>query len=154
MSTKDRILSESEEQQIVEAIRNAEKNTSGEIRVHIEKLNEKPTIERAQEVFYWLNMQETEFQNGILIYIAYETRKVAIIGDKGIHSFVGDDFWNAENDLLIHYFKQEKYADGIAVVVEHIGAKLKEFFPYNKDDKNELSDEISNGQDEDKKVLF
>lgn len=142
---KESFLNEFDEQQIVEAIRSAEKNTSGEIRVHIEKSNEKPPIERAQEIFYLLKMQETEFQNGILIYVAYEIRKVAIIGDKGIHTIVGDDFWNAEKDLLIHYFKEEKYADGIAVVVEHIGAKLKEFFPYQTDDKDELSNEISNG---------
>ncbi len=143
--SKESILNEFEEQQIVEAIRNAEKNTSGEIRVHIEKLNEKPPIERAQEIFYLLNMQQTTLQNGILIYIASESKKVAIIGDKGIHDFVGDDFWNAEKDLLIHYFKQEKYADGIAVVVDHVGAKLKAFFPYKTDDTNELSNEISNG---------
>lgn len=145
MFTKDSILSLIEEQQIVNAIKNAEKNTSGEIRVHIEKSNEKPPIERAQEVFYLLNMQETKFQNGILIYIAYKSRKVAIIGDKGIHQFTGNDFWNAEKDLLIHYFKNEKYADGISVVIEQIGEKLKEFFPYNDDDKDELSNEISNG---------
>ncbi|MDP3352594.1 MAG: TPM domain-containing protein [Flavobacteriaceae bacterium] len=144
MFTKDSILSSKEEQQIVNAIKDAEKNTSGEIRVHIEKSNEKPPIERAQEVFYLLNMQETKFQNGILIYIAYETRKVAIIGDKGIHQHTGNDFWNAEKDLLIHYFKKEKYADGISVVVKQMGEKLKEFFPYDADDKDELSNEISN----------
>jgi uncharacterized membrane protein len=145
MFTKDSILSLKEEQQIVDAIKNAEKNTSGEIRVHIEKSNEKPPIERAQEVFYLLNMQETKFHNGILIYIAYESRKVAIVGDKGIHQFTGNDFWNAEKDLLIHYFKKEKYADGISVVVKQMGEKLKEFFPYDADDKDELSNEISNG---------
>ena len=145
MFTKDSILTPNEEKQIVEAIQLAEKNTSGEIRVHIEKSNEKPPIERAQEVFYLLNMQETEFKNGILIYIAYESRKVAIIGDKGIHKFTGDDFWTAEKDLLIHYFKKEKYADGISVVIEQMGEKLKEFFPYTVDDKDELSNEISNG---------
>ena len=138
MSTKESIISEFDEQQIVEAIRNAEKNTSGEIRVHIEKSNEKPPIERAQDVFYMLNMHQTTLQNGILIYIASESRKVAIIGDKGIHAFVGDDFWNTEKNILIQYFKQEKYADGIAVVVEHIGAKLKAFFPFQNDDKNSV----------------
>lgn len=144
MFAKDSILSQKEEEQIVEAIKNAEKNTSGEIRVHIEKSNEKPSLERAQEVFYLLNMQETKFQNGILIYIAYESRQVAIIGDKGIHQHTGNDFWNAEKDLLIQYFKEEKYADGISIVVEQIGEKLKEFFSYNSDDKDELSNEISN----------
>lgn len=142
--SKESFLNEFDEQQIVEAIRSAEKNTSGEIRIHIEKSNEKPPIERAQEVFNLLKMQETEFQNGILIYVAYEIRKVAIIGDKGIHMIVGDEFWNAEKDLLIHFFKEEKYADGISVVVEQIGAKLKAFFPYQTDDKDELTNEISN----------
>ena len=143
--SKESFLNEFDEQQIVEAIRNAEQNTSGEIRVHIEKWNEKPPLERAQEVFYLLNMQQTSLQNGILIYIASESKKMAIIGDKGIHAFVGDDFWNAEKNLLIQYFKQEKYADGIAVVVEHVGTKLKEFFPFQTDDKDELTNEISNG---------
>lgn len=145
MFTKDSILSPKEEQQIVDAIKNAEKNTSGEIRVHIEKSNEKPPFERAKEVFYLLNMQETKFQNGILIYIAYESRKVAIVGDKGIHQHTGDNFWNVEIELLIHYFKEEKYADGISIVIEQMGKKLKEFFPYNLDDKDELTNEISNG---------
>lgn len=145
MTFDKNFLNDSDEQKIVEAIRNAEKNTSGEIRVHIEKQHEKLPLERAQEVFYLLEMQKTELQNGILIYIANETKKVAIIGDKGIHSFVGDEFWNTEKDLLIHYFKQEMYADGICAVIEQIGEKLKEFFPYNTDDKDELSNEISNG---------
>ncbi|MDO9261752.1 MAG: TPM domain-containing protein [Flavobacteriaceae bacterium] len=145
MTPNNNFLSEIDEQQIVEAIRQAEKNTSGEIRVHLEKSHEKPPLERAQEVFCLLNMQQTALQNGILIYIAFESKKMAIIGDKGIHAFVGDDFWSAEKDLLIQFFKQEKYADGIAVVIAHIGTKLKKFFPYQTDDRDELTNEISNG---------
>lgn len=145
MASSVSFLSKSEEQQIVKAIQEAEKNTSGEIRIHIEKTSEKPPLERAKEVFYLLKMDETELKNGILIYIAYEDKQVAILGDRGIHEVTGDDFWNAEKDLLIHYFKSQKYVEGIAEVVGQIGAKLKAFFPYNLDDKNELSDEISNG---------
>lgn len=143
MPTIERVLTLEEEQQIIDAIRSAEKNTSGEIRVHLEKTNEKPPIERAQEVFYELNMQETNHKNGILIYVAYETRTVAIIGDSGIHSCVGDDFWKDEISLMISFFKQERLAEGIAEAVKQVGAKLIEFFPYHTDDKNELSDEIS-----------
>lgn len=143
MTFNKNFLTETDEQKIIEAIRKAENKTSGEIRVHIEKQNDDQPLERARAVFNSLSMHETELQNGILIYIAYETKKVAIIGDKGIHNLVGDEFWNAEKDILIHYFKQEQYVDGICIVIEHIGTKLKAFFPYNTDDKDELSNEIS-----------
>lgn len=145
MSQAESFLSKSDEQKVVQAIQEAEKNTSGEIRVHIEKTNIKPPLERAKEVFYLLKMHETELKNGILIYIAYEDKQIAILGDKGIHEVTGDDFWNMETELLIQYFKLKEYVDGISVVVRQIGDKLKEFFPYTKDDKNELTDEISNG---------
>lgn len=143
MTKKDCILTAVEEKFIVEAIKKAEKNTSGEIRVHIEKTVQIPPIERALEVFYFLKMHETEQKNGVLIYVAYESKKVAIIGDKGIHEVTGSDFWNTEKELLIHYFKYEKYADGIAKAIEQIGDKLKEYFPFVTDDTNELTDEIS-----------
>lgn len=139
------ILSEVDEQLVVDAIRRAEKNTSGEIRVHIEKKTEIPPMERALEVFYFLNMQETEQKNGVLIYVAYESKKVAIIGDKGIHEVTGEDFWDSEKEQLIHHFKQEKYCDGIVKTIEQIGGKLKQYFPYRSDDTNELTDEISKG---------
>ncbi len=139
------ILSEADEQRIVDAIKKAEKNTSGEIRVHIEKNVEIPPIERALEVFYFLNMHQTEQQNGVLIYVAYASKKVAVIGDKGIHKVTGDDFWDAEKELLIQFFKQAKYAEGIVKAIEQIGDKLKKHFPYNTGDTNELTDEISRG---------
>jgi uncharacterized membrane protein len=134
-----------EEQQIVAAIQLAEKNTSGEIRIHVEKTSKTPPFERAKEVFELLKMHETELKNGILIYIAHESKQVAIIGDKGIHEFTGDDFWNSELETLLHFFKNGKYVEGLSIVVNEIGIKLKTFFPFDKDDKNELSDEISNG---------
>lgn len=145
MPQNECILSEVDEQIVVDAIRRAEKNTSGEIRVHIEKKTEIPPMERALEVFYFLNMQETEQKNGVLIYVAYESKKVAIIGDKGIHAVTGNDFWDAEKEQLIHHFKQEKYCDGIVKAIEQIGGKLKQYFPYRSDDTNELTDEISKG---------
>ena len=125
MSKVEDFLTAAEEKDIIKAIKTAENNTSGEIRVHIEKVTEKPPIERALEVFYFLEMDKTNQRNGVLFYIAVESKKFAIIGDEGINSRVPDNFWDT-------------------AIIE-VGNKLKEFFPYKFNDTNELSDEISKG---------
>ena len=94
MSKVEDFLTKEEEQEIVEAIRMAEKNTSGEIRVHLEKTTPMDAYDRAMEVFHELKMDETELQNGVLIYLAVEDRRFVICGDKGINDVVQDDFWN------------------------------------------------------------
>ncbi len=139
-----KFLSKEQEESIVESIREAEKETSGEIRVHIEKKCKAETpIERAKEVFTELKMHETELRNGVIVYVAWKDHKVAIWGDQGIHEKVGQHFWEEELKLILDYFKKEDYETGLSEVILQIGQKLKENFPYKKDDENELSNQIS-----------
>lgn len=138
-------LTTDQEQAIIEAIKTAEKNTSGEIRVHIEKITEKPSMERALEVFYYLEMDKTILRNGVLLYIAVESKKVAILGDEGINAKVSSNFWDNEIELVISYFAKGQFAKGIELAIVEVGNRLKEYFPYQSDDSNELSDEISKG---------
>ncbi len=137
------LFDDKEKQMIVSAIKEAERNTSGEIRVHIENDCRGETLERAAEVFYRLKMDQTAARNGILFYIAIRHKKFAIIGDAGINSKVGNNFWDDIRDTMIGYFTNNKIADGLSVGILMCGEKLKEFFPYKDDDINELSDEIS-----------
>lgn len=140
-------LTEAEEKMVVEAIKDAEKNTSGELRVHIEdKCPKKVVNDRVKEVFASLKMHETEQHNGILLYISTEDRKIGIWGDQGIHDKVGQNFWEEEIALIINHFKEGKKAEGLALAINQIGGKLREFFPYQKDDVNELDDSISYGK--------
>lgn len=132
-----------EQQNIVAAIKEAELNTSGEIRVHIENHCKEEALERAAEVFYDLKMNRTAARNGILFYLAVKDRKFAIIGDEGINKEVEHDFWNDIKDEMISNFKENKFAEGLIVGILKCGDKLKEYFPYQNDDVNELSDEIS-----------
>ena len=134
-----------EEQQVINAIKTAETNTSGEIRVHIEKTTDKDALERATEVFYELKMNETQLQNGVLFYVATESHHFAVLGDKGINDLVPDDFWNSEKELALSHFKKREFARGLELAISEAGKKLQEFFPYQSDDTNELSDEISKG---------
>ena len=144
-------LNEDQEKTIIRAIREAETSSSGEIRVHLEaKCKPEDPIERAKEVFAELKMHKTELRNGTIIYVATEDHKIAIWGDEGIHSKVGQDFWNDELDLLTKYFMADDYETGLKEAVLRVGEKLREFFPYQgEDDVNELSDDISYGDDKD-----
>ncbi|MEX2601006.1 MAG: TPM domain-containing protein [Balneolaceae bacterium] len=136
-------LSQEEEQLIVEAINRAEEGTTGEIRVHIEFRCKKDPLERAETLFHELNMDQTERRNGTLLYIAVKDRKVAIYGDAGISSQVDDRFWQEEIDKLIGYFKEDKFEAGIENVVGDIGEKLKQFYPGETANPNELQNDIS-----------
>jgi len=136
-------LSKEQELEVVESIREAESNTSGEIRVHFEKsLNQDP-IKRAQELFYQLEMDKTQFKNGVLFYVAVDDHKFAIIGDEGIDKVVPDDFWESIKDEVINEFIKGNPAQGLRLGILHAGEKLKEYFPFDDKDENELSDEIS-----------
>ena len=144
-----KFLTEEQEKSIVESIKEAEKETSGEIRVHIEKkCKTNSPLERAQQVFGELKMHETELHNGVIVYVAWKDHKVAIWGDKGIHEKVGQKFWDEELELILKYFKEEDYETGLSEVILQIGQKLKEFFPYQEDDVNELSNTISYNKEE------
>lgn len=143
MSEIRKFLSESEEQRVVEAIQEAELNTSGEIRVHIETHHEKDAYKRAVEVFAALEMHKTAERNGVLIYLATDDHQFAILGDKGIDEKVPDDFWNHIRDLMQENFRKGDFVSGLAEGIKAGGKALSEFFPYRDDDSNELSDEIS-----------
>ena len=141
--TSRTFFSKEEQQMIVAAIKEAELDTSGEIRVHIENHCKKETLERAAEVFYDLKMNQTAARNGILFYLAVKDHKFAVIGDEGINKKVEHDFWNDIKDQMIFNFKENKFADGLVAGILKCGERLKEYFPYQSDDVNELSDEIS-----------
>ena len=143
MSKTEDFLSKAEEQEIVLAIVEAEKNTSGEIRVHIEEHTEKSPLERAQEVFFELKMDETQDRNGVLFYICVSDKKFAIIGDKGINEAVEADFWDCTKDTVIANFKEGNYKKGLVEGILRAGERLKKYFPFQSDDTNELSNEIS-----------
>ncbi len=145
MSKTEDFLTKAEEQEIVQAIVEAEKNTSGEIRVHLEEHTEKPPLQRAQEVFLSLNMHETKERNGVLIYVATASKQFAIIGDEGINKVVESDFWDCTKDTIITHFKQNEYKKGLIQGILKAGEQLKQYFPYQKDDINELPNEISRG---------
>lgn len=145
MSKVEDFLTKAEEQEVVEAIRLAEKNTSGEIRVHLEKKTASDPIKRAVEVFNELNMNQTNLRNGVIVYVAVKSKQFAIYGDEGINNKVGDDFWNSTKDIMLKNFK--KGANKLALVegIQNIGEQLKKHFPFQDDDTNELSNEISKG---------
>lgn len=136
-------LTEEDEQQIIKAINDAEEFTTGEIRVHIEFKCKKDPLERAKAIFGELEMHKTDARNGVILYIASEDRKGAIFGDEGISQQVEDDFWQDEIDKLIREFKQGNFEEGIEAVIGDIGEKLKQFYPSDGTDPNELDNEIT-----------
>ena len=139
-------LSEEEKQVVVQAIEAAERNTSGEIRVHIENFLEgKDMYKLAVQKFNKLGMHKTEQRNGVLIFVAVHDHKFAIIGDKGINEKVPDHFWEDTRNIMAEAFRKGNYAEGLRQGVLHAGEQLKAHFPFKSDDQNELSDEISFG---------
>jgi uncharacterized membrane protein len=145
MSKVEDFLTQEEEQAIVAAIGVAEKNTSGEIRVHIEKETSIAAIDRAMEVFRNLNMENTQERNGVIIYVAVKSKQFAIYGDKGINEKVGHDFWDCTKDVMANQFKNGNFKQGLIDGILRAGEQLKMHFPYLSDDTNELSNEISKG---------
>ena len=145
MSQVEDFLSKEEEQEIVEAIRIAEKNTSGEIRVHIEKTTSLDAFDRAKEVFHELRMDETELKNGVLIYLAVDDHHFIICGDKGINDLVEPDFWDCTRDVMASQFKKGDFKQGLVDGILRAGERLQKHFPWQKGDTNELSNEISKG---------
>ena len=152
MSKVEAFLTSTEEADIIEAIRKAEQNTSGEIRVHLEAtstpIDSKTKIDafdRAAEVFDFLHMSNTKLSNGVLIYVAVEERTLVIMGDKGINDVVPSNFWESTKDAIILNFKNGETGRGLVDGILKAGQQLKKHFPYKKGDSNELSDEISIG---------
>lgn len=138
-------LSYEEQEEIIAAIKVAEKNTSGEIRVHIESILGKDAFTRAREVFHELKMFETKARNGVLIYIALHDKKFVIYGDEGIDRVVPDHFWDMTKNTMETHFRKENFKQGIVAGILKAGDELKAHFPYETQDKNELPDSISKG---------
>lgn len=145
MSKVEDFLTKAEEQEIVSAIGIAEKNTSGEIRVHIEKENTIAPLDRAMEVFRNLKMDNTQERNGVIIYVAVKSKHFAIYGDKGINEKVGIDFWDSTKEIMQNHFKNGNFKQGLIDGILKAGEQLKTHFPHQDNDKNELSNEISRG---------
>ena len=145
MSKVEDFLTSEEEKEIVAAIGVAERNTSGEIRVHIEKETSIAAIDRAVEVFQSLDMENTQERNGVIIYVAVKSKQFAIYGDKGINEKVSDDFWDCTKDVMTNHFKDSNFKQGLIEGILNAGEQLKKHFPYQDNDTNELSNEISRG---------
>jgi uncharacterized membrane protein len=141
------IITEADEKIITDAIQEAEENTSGEIRVHIEPTCTINTLDRATQVFAYLHMHQTKLRNGVLFYVALESHKFAVLGDAGINAVVPANFWEEISQLVTAHFKEQKYAEGLRKGVLMAGQQLKTYFPYDhKSDKNELDNDISFGE--------
>ncbi|WBA41425.1 TPM domain-containing protein [Hymenobacter canadensis] len=140
-------LTAEQEKALVEAIRQAEVLTSGEIRVHLEDNCPTPDpLDRAAQVFAELNMHKTAQRNGVLFYLAWQSRQFAVIGDAGINAAVPDDFWETTKENVLQLFRQEKYAGGLENGIRMVGEQLQRYFPYDAaTDQNELDDSISYG---------
>lgn len=136
-------FSAEEKDDIKMAIQNAELNTSGEIRVHIENTCEGDVMDRVSYVFGKLKMHQTKLRNGVLIYLAVRNRKFAIIGDAGINAVVGNDFWDTAKQAMLIHFRENQFAQGLIEAITMAGEQLKKHFPYQTDDVNELPDDIS-----------
>jgi uncharacterized membrane protein len=145
MSKIEAFLTAKEEQDIVEAIRLAELNTSGEIRVHIEKSSNGDATNRALELFHTLKMDNTKRQNAVLVYVAVEDKTFVIYGDEGINKVVENDFWDCTKDVMQSYFKKGQFKEGLVEGILRSGERLKKYFPYTDNDTNELTNEISKG---------
>lgn len=141
-----RFFKAKEKEQILKVIREAEKRTSGEIRVHVESKPGKDSILRAKEVFESLGMTKTKFRNGVLIYLAVLERKFAIIGDEGIDQVVPENFWDDTKERMQALFREGKFMEGVCLGVESVGEHLAKYFPYQAGDVNELKDDISIGR--------
>ena len=145
---KKEFFSAEDKKQIVEAIRKAETETSGEIRVYVESKNSYvDAIDRASEIFFKLKMQETEHRNAVLLYVAMKDQQLALFADEGIYQKAGEDYWNNAVKSMLSQFTKENVSNGIEQCILQIGQTLKEKFPYiASEDKNELPDEIVFGR--------
>lgn len=145
---KKEFFSKEEQQQITEAIRKAERMTSGEVRVFVEsRCSYMDAVDRAAELFFRLEMDETDDHNAVLVYVAMDDRQLAVVGDAGIHQRVGNEYWNEEIQKMISNFDRHNYAAGLVEIINDIGQALTKHFPFNNDtDKNELPDDIVFGK--------
>lgn len=144
MKPKD-YFNSTQQKQIVDAIEQAELNTSGEIRVHIDLTCKGDVLDQAAKTFALLKMHKTKLRNGVLIYLSIQDHKFAILGDAGINSQVPENFWKSTKHAMLDRFKENELADGLVTGITMVGEQLRKFFPYENDDINELDNEISFG---------
>jgi uncharacterized membrane protein len=138
------LLSETEKEKVIAAIKQAELNTSGEVKVHIEEnCSEADPFERAKQVFQHLSLDTTAQRNAVLFYLAHVDRKFAVLGDIGIDQVVPPNFWESTRDTLRMYFAQNDFSGGLQMGIKEAGLQLKKYFPYQSNDINEISNEIS-----------
>ncbi|MDR3696911.1 TPM domain-containing protein [Mucilaginibacter sp.] len=137
------VFNDEEQQRIRTAVEDAERHTSGQLRVCIEKTCSENVLDRAAKYFHQLDMHRTKLRNGVLIYVATVDRKFAIIGDAGINKAVPDNFWDDTKDDMLKHFKVGDIVEGIVTGLEIAGEHLQKYFPHHKDDSNELSDDIA-----------
>lgn len=145
MKVRD-FISEQDQRKVVRTIEEAELETSGEIRVHLESACSGDPVNRAGEVFRSIGMDKTALRNGVLIYVAVNSHTFAIVGDAGIDEKVPDGFWDGISARMAADFRQGRFTEGICTAVRSAGLSLKQYFPYQSDDVNEQSDEISFGE--------
>jgi uncharacterized membrane protein len=145
MRTRE-FLTKLEHDRIVQAIREAEMKTSGEIRVLIQrgKLKSDPLV-AAQRKFHRLGMHKTHQRNAVLIFVAPRAHKFAIVGDRAIHEKCGDEFWQQTVDKMRMHFQTEKFTHALVEVISEIGKVLAAHFPKASSNTNELPDAIAEG---------
>ncbi len=128
------------------AVQRAEQHTSGEIRVHLDVAIMEDVMDHAAFVFGNLGMDKTRERNGVLLYVSVPGRKVAVVGDTAIHAKLGNAYWQGVLDTVLAHFRQDRFCDGLCEGVRLLGEKLQEHFPHRRDDKDELSNEVSFGK--------
>lgn len=145
--TKNNLLTRRERKQIVNTIQDIERKTSGELRIYIEgECPYSDPLERTKEIFQHLGMDKTQLRNGVLLYIASESRVFSILGDQAIYEKAGNDFWQGKITLMATFFKNQQFAEGIEVGLKNIGESLIAYFPSTGARKNELPDDIVFGK--------
>ena len=144
---KKQFFSAAQKERIIAAIRSMEQQTSGEIRVFVETKNPfVDPVDRAREVFHQLKMENTKHRNAVILYIAVKHRELALFGDEGIHKVTGTDHWSSAVKHIIQHFKGDDIVEGIVQSIVHVGKILKEKFPYDAADVNELPGNIILGE--------
>lgn len=145
MSAKNFFTSD-QQSAIKQSIANAELNTSGEIRVHIDNTCKGDVLDSAANMFHEMKMDATELRNGVLFYLAVTDHKFAILGDKGINEKVPADFWDHIKEVMLSHFKKQEFTEGLCKGIEMAGEKLKLNFPLQHNDTNELHNDVSFGK--------
>lgn len=144
MKAKD-YFTKDQQKQIEEAIKQAELNTSGEIRVHVALKCKGETLDAAAKTFAMLKMHKTKLRNGVLIYLSIQDKKFAILGDAGINAKISENFWENTKEIMLQKFREGNITEGLVSGILTVGEQLKSLFPYQQDDINELDNEMSFG---------